>query len=59
MDIHRDLYYPLVVDKNPVNIHGFTPMHLAALNGHLEVCTQIIDVLEHKNPGNENGLTPL
>ena len=34
-------------------------LHLAAENGHLEVCKLIIDKVNDKNPENEDGQTPL
>ena len=30
-------------DKNPKNNFGDTPFHMAAINGHLEVCQMLLD----------------
>jgi ankyrin repeat protein len=48
------------VEKNPDNVNGWTPLHLAAKAGHLKVCQLIIDNVADKNPQNFNsGVTPL
>ena len=48
---------------NPINEDsqvGFTPLHAAALNGHVEVCLFILERVENKNPAlRTNGKTPL
>ena len=38
---------------------GSTPLHGAAENGHLEVCSLIIDAIDNKNPADAYGNTPL
>ena len=37
---------------------GLTPLHVAARNGHLEVCKLIIANTEERNPIDNFGLTP-
>ena len=47
---------------NPINEdgpEGYTPLHAAALNGHLQVCLFILDRVQNKNPAVRSGLTPL
>ena len=45
---------------NPANENGETPLHLAAKNGHLEICELILDGLgKTKNPVDKKGRTPL
>ena len=44
---------------NPGNADGLTPLHLAALKGHFEVCKFIMKLLTNKNPRDKNGWTPL
>ena len=39
--------------------NGFTPLHLAARYGYLNVCRLIIEKVEDKNPADSNGWTPL
>ena len=47
-------------DKNPKDNFGFTPLHLAAENGHLELCQLIIENVQDKNPKNSwDKITPL
>ena len=36
-----------------------TPLHLAALNGHIDVCKLIIGFIREKNPKTIHGDTPL
>ena len=38
---------------------GRTPLHAAAFNGHLPVVQHIADLLENKNPTDQNDFTPL
>ena len=47
---------------NPINEDGpagYTPLHSAVYNGHLDVCQFILDRLQNKNPAVRSGLTPL
>ena len=46
-------------DANPADKWGGTPLHTAALYGHLEVVRLILDSVEDKNPVDNRGLTPL
>ena len=57
-------------DKNPKNDENFTPLHMAAMNGHLQVCKLIIENVcenpkprsdrgDSKNPKSCDGTTPL
>ena len=46
-------------DKNSKNGDGTTPLHLAAINGHFNVCELIIKNSEEKNPADSFGDTPL
>ena len=48
------------VHKNPENEYGVTPLHLAAKNGHFDICILLIaNILTDKNPRNDIGRTPL
>ena len=38
---------------------GYTPLHKAAGNGHLDVCVYIMEKIEDKNPRGLFGRTPL
>ena len=38
-----------IEDKNPADLKGRTPLHIAAKNGYLAVCELIMDELEDKN----------
>ena len=40
-------------------IRDTPPLHIAAQNGHLEVCKLLFKKMEEKNPQNTNGETPL
>ena len=47
---------------NPINEdgpEGYTPLHAAVFNGHLDVCHFILDRVQNKNPAVRSGLTPL
>ena len=44
--------------KNPADVLGFTPLHLAAQNGHMKICQLIIGNVADKNP-KALGWTPL
>ena len=48
-----------VDDKNPKDNDGWTPLHLAAENGHLSICQLIIKNVDEKNPKDDFGETPL
>ena len=49
----------LLVDMNPAANDVYTPLHLAAENGHTSVCQLIIDNVQEKNPMNRYENTPL
>ena len=49
----------IIVDKNPKDNKGLTPLHYAAKKGHEEVCEVLIYAAKEKNPKDENGITPL
>ena len=53
------LIFEKVEDKNPANHARKTPLHMAANNGHLDVCRHIIENVEDKNPADHNGDTSL
>ena len=38
----------VLADKNPMMNSGWTPLHSAAKNGHLEICKLIMEVLVDK-----------
>ena len=48
-----------LVNKNPGDNSGYTPLHSAALTGCFNVCEFIMERLEDKNPPNNDGKTPL
>jgi ankyrin repeat protein len=59
-----------VTEKNPRNFYHFTPLHMAAMNGHHQVCKLIIETIcqnpipprpmfDPKNPPSRDGTTPL
>ena len=49
-----------IVNKNPFDKFGITPLHMAAQKGHLQVCKMIMEFLEViKNPIDILGETPL
>ena len=51
--------YVLRESKNPPDHKGVTPLHFAAVKGHLETCTLILEKLcQNRNPKTFNGKTP-
>ena len=46
-----------VDDKNPAMDDGWTPLHLAAKNGHLEIYKLISKNVSVKNPKTNSGVT--
>ena len=46
-------------NPNQANQKGWTPLHEAAFQGHLEVCRLILGKIEDTNPPDEEGETPL
>ena len=57
----------ILIYNNPKNDRGVTPLHLAAAEGHLEICKQMLNVIEPENdeclddlnPKDNEGSTPL
>ena len=58
LDICR-LFIQYAEDKNPADVHGWTPLHGAASNGQAELCHLIISNIDNKNPADKYGMTPL
>ena len=48
-----------VENKNPMDNNGYTPLHEAALNGHLEAFKYLFNIVEDKNPKSYHLRTPL
>ena len=48
-----------MIDKNPENEDGDTPLHEAAKKGFLEVCKLICRHLKDTDPKNNSEQTPL
>ena len=46
-------------DKSPRDNNGRTPLHVAASNGHLDVCKYIMEKIQDKNPRDNSGQTPI
>ena len=46
-----------LTDKNPL-VRGFSPLHMAALAGHVEMCKLIFENIGDKNPVGAHGKTP-
>ena len=49
----------LPTNKNPIFNSGGSPLHLAAENGHVELCRMIMDEIEDIFPKTEDKTTPL
>jgi ankyrin repeat protein len=47
------------MDKNPKGLSDWTPLHVAASEGHLEVCELISDNVTDQSPVTNEGETPL
>ena len=47
----------LQADKNPETNRGFTPLYIAAQQGHFHIFKFIIDNVNDKNPTNNMGFT--
>jgi ankyrin repeat protein len=45
-------------NRNPADISGITPIHLASENGHYEMCCLIMDTMKTKSVADINGWTP-
>ena len=54
-----DTHKLIIQDKNPRDIHGYTPLHLSIERGHFNVCKLIIANIQDINPGKNDGVTPL
>ena len=51
-----------ITDRNPKDIHGYTPLHSAASNGHLEIVTFLKKFVSNVNiraKPSHKGKTPL
>ena len=46
-------------DKNPSDNRGFTPLHVAAGNGHIDVVKYLVQFLDNKHPKTHDNQTPL
>ena len=50
-----ELILETIVNKNPCDVEGLTPLHLAAQNGHIEIYKLIAKDLHNKNPKDREG----
>jgi ankyrin repeat protein len=48
-----------ILDKNPMDNEGKTPLHMSAEGGHLKICEYIMDHLQNKSPKDNDDWTPL
>jgi ankyrin repeat protein len=46
-------------DKNPADSYGNTPLHMAAMWGHLEIVKLLLEHVKDKNPVNNRQKTPI
>ena len=49
----------LIASGAEINTEGWTPLHYCAWQGHLEICTLLIDLRARINVESPNGSTPL
>ena len=47
-----------IIEKNAANNEGWTPLHWAAQNGHIQVIKAILSQVSNKNPVDNDGETP-
>jgi ankyrin repeat protein len=59
MDTSKSNSTPNAKDKNPAAKDGWTPLHAAAQDGHLETVKLILQQAMDKNPADKDGWTPL
>lgn len=57
-NVHFLRIYIPVQDKNPGDNGGTTPLHLAAAEGHFQVCQAILNEVTDKNPSDDDDWTP-
>ena len=44
--------------ESPSSFDKSTPLHYAALRGHMDICRLIINNVDNKHPVNKHGVTP-
>lgn len=47
-----------VLDANPRDVEGWTPLHSAAQKGHMKIYNFLLERTEDKNPIDDHGITP-
>ena len=47
-----------VLDVNPRDSEGWTPLHSAAQKGHMKIYNFLLERTEDKNPIDDHGITP-
>ena len=47
-----------VLDINPRDAEGWTPLHSAAQKGHMKIYNFLLERTEDKNPIDDHGITP-
>ena len=53
-------FFHACIDKNPTDTDGWTPLHYAAMYGHFNICQEIVNNVQDKNPKAWNApITPL
>ena len=56
---YNEFLIKVAKEKNPPNLYGKTPLHVASEFGHLDICQLIGGYINDKNPRDKNGMTPL